>query len=109
MNTLERLRSYLESNGIPVGTAERACGFGNATLRNAFESGKGIGSDKIEKILSIYNDLSAEWLFRGIGRMTRGEEEETSTNKYYEMCRLILENKKQENDLYARIANMMEE
>lgn len=108
MNTLERLKSYLELNGIPVGAAERACGFGNATLRNAFESGKGIGSDKVEKILSVYTDLSAEWLFRGVGNMTRVENNHEG-NKYYEMCKMILENKKQENDLYARIANMIGE
>ena len=73
MNTLERLKAYFEAQGIATGTAEKACGFGNATLRNAFESGKGIGSDKLEKILSIYPNLSADWLLRGVGHMIIGE------------------------------------
>lgn len=69
MSTLDRLKTYFESQNILVGTAEKACGFGNATLRNAFEGGKGIGSDKLEKILSVYTDLSSEWLLRGVGNM----------------------------------------
>lgn len=73
MNTLERLKAYFESQGIAVGTAEKACGFGNATLRNAFDSGKGVGSDKLEKILTVYPNLSSEWLLRGVGSMIIGE------------------------------------
>lgn len=73
MNTLERLKTYFDTQGIAVGTAEKACGFGNATLRNAFEGGKGVGSDKLEKILSIYPNLSSEWLLRGVGSMIIGE------------------------------------
>jgi hypothetical protein len=73
MNTLERLKAYFESQGIAVGTAEKACGFGNATLRNAFDGGKGVGSDKLEKILSVYPNLSSEWLLRGTGSMIVGE------------------------------------
>lgn len=73
MNTLERLKAYFESQGILTGTAEKACGFGNATLRNAFDSGKGIGTDKLEKILTVYPGLSAEWLLRGTGSMIKGE------------------------------------
>ena len=74
MNTLERLKAYFNTQGIAVGTAEKACGFGNATLRNAFEGGKGVGSDKLEKILSVYPDLSSEWLLRGVGSMIVGGE-----------------------------------
>lgn len=73
MNTLERLKVYFDAQGIAVGTAEKTCGFGNATLRNAFEGGKGVGSDKLEKILSAYPNLSSEWLLRGVGSMIIGE------------------------------------
>lgn len=73
MSTLERLKSFFETKGIPIGNAEKTCGFGNATLRNAFESGKSVGSDKIEKILSVFPDLSAEWLLRGEGKMIIGD------------------------------------
>ena len=73
MNTLERLKAYFDAQGIATGTAEKACGFGNATLRNAFESGKGIGSDKLEKILSVYPSISSEWLLRGTGSMIISE------------------------------------
>lgn len=112
MNTLERIKAYLEAKNIPTGTAEKACGFGNATLRNAFEGGKGIGSDKIEIFLSTYPDLSAEWLLRGVGRMILDEREQTGggeNNKYFLLCKLLLENRQRDNELYSELAKLMRE
>ena len=40
---------------------------------NAFKTKTTIGSDKLEKILIAYQDLSAEWLLRGTGSMIKGE------------------------------------
>ena len=109
MNTLERLKTYFEAQGIATGTAEKACGFGNATLRNAFESGKGIGSDKLEKILSVYPNLSSEWLLRGVGSMILDDKEQSggSNNKYFVICQLLLQNRQKDNDLYSELAKLM--
>lgn len=109
MNTLERLKAYLDSKGILVGTAEKACGFGNALLRNAFKGGKGIGSDNVEIFLRVYSDLSAEWLFRGVGSMLLDDKEQAGghNNKYYAMCQMILQNKQAENELYGKLADLM--
>lgn len=113
MNTLERLRAYLDSKSIPTGTAERHCGFGNATLRNAFNTGNGIGSDKLEKILSVYSDLSAEWLLRGAGSMliTDGINQEqvfktlnmpTNSDKIIEVWMKFMELNKGMQELYMQ-------
>ena len=109
MNTLERLKSYFDSQGIAVGTAEKACGFGNATLRNAFEGGKGVGSDKLEKILSIYPNLSSEWLLRGVGSMILDDNEQSggTNNKYFIICQLLLQNRQKDNELYSELAKLM--
>lgn len=111
MNTLERLKSYFETREIAVGTAEKTCGFGNATLRNAFESGKGIGTDKLEKLLLIYPDLSSEWLLRGVGPMLLDDRQQTGgeNNKYFVICRLLLENRQKDNELYSELARLMRE
>lgn len=74
MSTVSRLKEYLEYKGISTSGAEKTCGFGNATLRNAFEKDNAsIGSERLEIILKSYPDLSAEWLLRGTGSMIIGE------------------------------------
>ncbi len=73
MITIERFKEYLDSKGISNAQAERDCGLSNGLVGNAFKTKTTIGSDKIEKILTTYQDLSAEWLLRGSGSMIKGE------------------------------------
>ena len=73
MNTVLRFKAYLEKKGIPNGRAEKACCLSNGLIGNAIKAGSSFGSDKLEKILSVYSDLSAEWLLRGTGSMIIGE------------------------------------
>lgn len=107
MNTVERLKEYLDYKGWSNYKAEQDCGLSNGLIGNALKTGSNLGSDKLENILSVYTDLSAEWLLRGVGSMLLSENNQP--NKYYEMCKMILENKRRENDLYSKIANMMGE
>lgn len=72
MNTLLRFKAYLESNNITNARAEKDCGFSNGLIGNAIKANSSLGSDKLEKILSVYSDLSAEWLLRGRGDMITG-------------------------------------
>lgn len=73
MTTVERFREYLDVKGIANARAEKDCGFSNGLIGNALKSKTAIGSDKLEKILSVYQELSAEWLLRGVGSMIKGE------------------------------------
>lgn len=73
MVTIERFRTYLDAKGITNARAEKDCGFSNGLIGNAYRTKTAIGSDKLEKILSVYGDLSAEWLLRGTGTMIIGE------------------------------------
>ena len=65
MSAADRLREYLRFKGINNSQAEIHCGLSNGYV----SSSKSMGSDKLEKILNTYHDLSAEWLMRGIGSM----------------------------------------
>lgn len=69
MSTADRLREYLKYKGINNFQAENDCGLSNGYIA----SSKSIGSDKLEKILNTYHDLSAEWLLRGTGKMLIGD------------------------------------
>lgn len=71
---VSRLREYFSREGISVGEAERRAGLPNATLRRAFSAESSISLPNLEKILSSFPGLSAEWVLRG--RVT----ESVSTN-----------------------------
>lgn len=69
MSTVTRFKEYLDSKGIKNAQAERDCGLSNGLIKSAISAGSALGSDKLEKILNTYPDLSAEWLLRGNGHM----------------------------------------
>lgn len=69
MSTVTRFKEYLDSKGIKNAQAERDCGLSNGLIKSAISAGSALGSDKLEKILKTYPDLSAEWLLRGTGHM----------------------------------------
>lgn len=72
MGMLARLKEYIVSVGVSVAGLEKAIGSSNASIGAQMrKEGGTIGSDKVEKILSVYGDLSAEWLMRGEGAMLR--------------------------------------
>lgn len=87
MGTSRRMKEYLKYRGIPVARAEKACGFGNATLATAFKNpSASIGSEKLEAFLNVYPEVSAEWLLRGVGPMIIGESKaKTLEHKIIEM------------------------
>ena len=72
MTVIERLMLFLESKNMKPARAEKECGFSNGLLGNAYRMKASIGSDKLEKILNTYPELSAEWLMRGVGPMIIG-------------------------------------
>lgn len=71
---LERIKEYINSKGITVAAFERSIGMSNASFGKSLKNKGAIGSDKIENILSVYNDLSPEWLLTGKGNMLKGKE-----------------------------------
>lgn len=80
MTSIERFKEYLENKGISNARAEKDCGFSNGLISNAYKTKTAMGSDKIEKILTVYTDLSAEWLLRGTGGMISTERPNRKTS-----------------------------
>ena len=66
---LERLKEYIDFKKVSISAFERSIGMSNASFRKCLQNNGAIGSDKIEKIFSVYEDLSAEWLMTGRGGM----------------------------------------
>ena len=60
----------------------------NASFGKSLKGGKAIGTDKLENILTIYQDINPSWLLTGEGNMLRLESEKKeklpSVNQTYE-------------------------
>jgi len=68
---LDRIKQYLDIKGISVSAFERSVGMSNASFGKSLKKGGAIGTDKLENILSVYPDISVEWLFSGKGSMLK--------------------------------------
>ena len=68
---LNRLKKYIDYKGISISAFERSIGMSNASFGKSLKNGGSIGGDKLEKILSVYPDINAEWLLTGAGEMLK--------------------------------------
>ena len=69
---LERIKQFIDSEGIAVSAFEKSIGMSNASFGKSLRSGGAIGTDKLENILSVYPKLSPNWLLTGEGAMLKG-------------------------------------
>lgn len=68
---LNRIKKYIDYKGISVSAFEKSIGMSNASFGKSLKNGGSIGGDKLEKILSVYPDINAEWLLTGDGEMLK--------------------------------------
>lgn len=68
---LERLKEYIDYRGISVAAFERSIGMANASFGKSLKNKGAIGTDKLEKILSTYPEISPVWLMTGEGDMLK--------------------------------------
>lgn len=110
MGVLERLNDYIVSKGISMKAFEESVSMSNGSLGKTIKEGNGIRTDKLENILLVYPDLSAEWLLRGVGSMILDDKEQSGSganNKYFMICQLLLQNRQKDNELYSELAKLM--
>ena len=78
----ERLGKYLDVKGISYYAFENSLGASRGSISKAVKDGKSIGSQVLEKILSMYNDLNPAWLLTGDGEMLRADTDRGSVKTY---------------------------
>ena len=67
MTSVDRLLKYLEFKGI-----KKSVFYSNTSLSNGYlDKVKELGADKIESIISIYDEINLDWLITGKGKMIR--------------------------------------
>lgn len=76
---LERIKQYIDYKSISVAAFEKSIGMSNASFGKCLKKGGAIGTDKLENILSVYSDISPNWLLTGKGDMLRNTTELTPT------------------------------
>lgn len=76
---LERIKQYIDNKSISVAAFEKSIGMSNASFGKCLKKGGAIGTDKLENILSVYPDISPNWLLTGNGTMLRNSTELTPT------------------------------
>lgn len=83
VNTIQRIKQYIDFKGIRVSAFEREVGMSNGSFASQLKNNKTIGLDKLENILSKYQDINLEWLFTGDGDMIKlNVLKETDTRLY---------------------------
>jgi phage repressor protein C with HTH and peptisase S24 domain len=65
----ERIGEYIEAKGISYYAFENSLGASRGSISKAVKDGKSIGSQMLEKILTVYEDLNPSWLLTGQGEM----------------------------------------
>lgn len=108
----DRLRKVVDALGIkPLTPASTCPGITKAMMYSMWNSDTGaVSSNILEPFCQVYVRVNCNYLLRGTGPMfLEGNENTTCDSKYYEMCKLILESKRRETELYNRIADIMGE
>lgn len=83
--SVDRLKEYISQKGMIVRNFERSINKSNGYLNGITN----IPSNVLEEILEIYEDLSAEWLLRGTGKMILEDNEKQLQNANEEFERRI--------------------
>lgn len=80
MKTIERLRVFLEEQSISKNDFDKRIGASNGYIGKQIKNSASIGTDVIEKIISIFPQLNIIWLLTGEGPMLLEKEQEMTLN-----------------------------
>ena len=79
MNTLKRIKQYIDYKGITNQNFEKKIGFSNGAFASQLKNNRTIGVDKLENILIAFPELNPEWLLTGNGEMIKTKSKENAT------------------------------
>lgn len=68
----DRLVAFIKHKGLSQSRFEKSVGLSNGFVNNI---SKGIGADKLQRILCVYPDLNSDWLLNGVGDMAIPKEQ----------------------------------
>ena len=81
-STLQRIKHFIDFKGLSNKNFEIKVGFSNGAFASQLRKNRTIGVDKLENILSVYQDLDPEWLLTGHGSMLKSKSKVILTKSY---------------------------
>ncbi len=69
MNTLQRIKEYIDYKKLTIRKFEEEIGYSNGAFASQLKRSKTIGVDKLENILRAYPEINPAWLLTGKGEM----------------------------------------
>ena len=109
----DRLKEVMDALGLKPLTPSSTCeGITKNMMYKLWQSETGVVSSNIlEPFCKQYTNVNCNYLLRGEGEMFLGVEKETISspegNKYFEICKMLLDNRNKDNELYSRLAEIM--
>ena len=81
MKFIERLKEFIDYKRISLNSFDKSIGASNGYIGKQIKNKASMGSDIIEKIISMYPDLNLTWLITGHGNMILDEKNQDTTNE----------------------------
>lgn len=75
----QRVKLILEDKSISVNALSKQINVAQATLNPQLRGDRTLAANIVEKILTAFPDVSAEWLIRGIGTMYSNQDADDSS------------------------------
>lgn len=75
----QRVKLILEDKSISVNALSKQISVAQATLNPQLRGDRTLAANIVEKILTAFPDVSAEWLMRGIGTMYSNQDADDSS------------------------------
>ena len=69
MTIYQRVKCVLENKSISVNALSKKINVAQATLNPQLKGDRSLAANIVEKILTVFPDVSADWLMRGVGTM----------------------------------------
>ena len=69
MTIYQRVKCVLENKSISVNALSKKINVAQAILNPQLKGDRSLAANIVEKILTVFPDVSAEWLMRGVGTM----------------------------------------
>lgn len=112
----DRLKEIMDALGLkPLSPASTCDGITKNMMYKLWQSETdNVSSNILEPFCKKYLNVNCNYLIRGEGEMFLGVEKDTAhknvapkENIYYEMCKILLENRNKDTELYSRLAELM--
>lgn len=113
MSTVKsRLKEVMDALGLKDLTPASTCeGITKNMMQKLWKSETdAVTSNILVPFVETYKEVNCNYLLRGEGEMFLSIEKDTpqASNQYFDICKMLLDNRKKDAELYLRLAEMME-